>query len=212
MEDRLLRWVEPSIVAGFEAPAFDAAHVRTTLEHAGRSAQEHQRFLERWNGCYALNGALHLFGARADLPNQSLDRWNAPDGWRQSFGMLVETCWFFAENAFGDQFAYRDNKVWRLRVIDARFEPMATSFSEWLEATLLDPARWLSLDLFDACVRRLGPLPFGGHFGVPPTWAAPTPLRAELFDVLPARDNLELRAAASIFSATATRPGGFRPR
>ncbi len=210
--DRLLAWVEPSIVAAFQPPPFDPACAQATLEAAGRSADDHARFLQRWNGCYALNGALHVFGARPEPPNQSLDAWNRNDGWREGFGMLVEGCWFFAESAFGDQFGYRDGKVVRLRMLDARIEPVAPNFAAWLEAAFLDPPRWLSLDLFDAAVRRLGALPFGGHFGPPPTWPLGTPLRADALDVLPARDNLELRAASSIFSTTNTRPGGFRTR
>lgn len=196
----------------FVAPPFDPAAARATLDAAGRSADDHARFLQRWNGAYALGGALHLFGARTDMPNQSLDAWNRADGWRQAFGLLVEHCWFFAETAFGDQFAYRDNKVVRLRVFDARLEPIASSFNEWLEAVFLEPQRWLALDVFDAAVARLGPLPHGGQFGPPPTWNQGSALRAETLDVLPARDNLELRGAASIFSTTHTRPGFLRAR
>jgi hypothetical protein len=209
---RLLAWVEPSIVAEFVPPRFDAACARATLDAAGRSADDHARFLDRWNGCYAFGGALHVLGARPEPPNQSLDAWNRPDGWREAFGLLVEPCWFFAESAFGDQFGYRDGKVVRLRALEARVEPMASSFSQWLEAVFLDPQRWLSLDVFDAAVRRLGPLPFGGHFGPPPAWTQGSALRADQLDVLPARDNLELRGAASIFATSNTRPAFGRIR
>lgn len=211
-QSRLLTWVEPSIVAGFTPPPFDPACARATLDAAGRSADDHARFLQRWNGCYAFDGALHVLGARPEPPNQSLDAWNRADGWRQAFGLLIEYCWFFAETAFGDQFGYRDGKVVRLRVLEARIEPVATNFSEWIEAVFLDPHRWLSIDLFEAAVRRLGPLPFGGHFSPPPTWTQGSGLHAEHLDVMPARDNLELRGAASIFASTVTRPAFGRVR
>lgn len=209
---RLFAWVEPSIVAAFSPPPFDAICAQATLAAAGRSHDDHGAFLQRWNGAYAFDGALHILGARTEPPNQSLDAWNRPDGWRQSFGLLVEPCWFFAETAFGDQFGYRDGKVVRLRVYEARVEPMASSFAEWVEQVVLDPQRWLSLDVFEGAVRRLGPLPFGGHFGPPPTWTQGSNLRADQLDVMPSRDNLELRGAASIFATTNTRPAFGRPR
>lgn len=212
-QEGLLRWVASSIVGDFAAAPYDPACARATLEAAGRSADAHARFLQRWNGCYALGGALHVFGARPDPPNQSLDLWNRLDGWRQSFGLIAEGLWFFAENAFGDQFAYREGKVVRLKAAESRVEPVAASFAEWLEATLLDPQRWLALELFEACVARLGPLPPGGHFGPPPTHPAGAPLRAAVMEVLPARDNLELRAAsAAVGTLARTGTGPFRAR
>jgi hypothetical protein len=210
--DSLLRWVASSIAPGFEAPPYDAASARTTLEYAGRSVDTHTRLLQRWNGCYALQGSLHLFGARPEPPNQSLDLWNHPSGWRQAFGIVVENTWFFAESGFGDQFGYRDGKVVRLRLLDARIEPMAADFDEWLQSVFLEPQRWLSLDLFEACVQAHGPLPHGGHFGPAPTHVPGTALRAESLEVLPARDNLELRAASWSFTTVATRVGPFRGR
>ncbi len=210
---RLLAWVEPAIVSDFNPPPFDPSHARATLDAAGRSADDHTRFLSRWNGCYALNGALHLFGARPEPPNQSLDAWNRNDGWRASFGMLVEGCWFFAESAIGDQFGYRDGRVVRLRVLEARIEPVAATFSQWLESVLLDPHRWISIDVFEDAVRRHGPLPFGGHFGPPPTWVPSVGgLRGDQVVVLPARDNMELRGASSIFASSNTRPAFGRTR
>lgn len=202
---RLLAWVEPTIVPGGDAPPFDPAEARATMTAAGRSAEDHARFLQRWNGCYAMQGALHLLGARGDAPNQSLDAWNRPDGWRQSFGLLIDGVTFFADTGLGDQFGYRDGKVVRLRALDARLERMASSFGEWLELVFVEPARYLSLDLFEACVARLGPLPPGGHFAPPPTHAPGDPVIAGALEVMPCRDNLELRGAASMVVRGSTR-------
>jgi hypothetical protein len=195
---KLFAWVEPTIVAGQSAPAFEVDSARATMMAAGRSADDHTKFLRRWNGCYALQGALHLFGARSDVPNQSLDQWNRADGWRQSFGMLIDGVTFFADTGFGDQFGYRDGKVVRLRALDARVERMASSFTEWLELVFLEPSRYLSTDLFEACVARLGPLPPGGHFAPAPTHAPGDPVSVAALEVMPCRDNLELRGAASM--------------
>lgn len=199
--DRLLTWLEPLVAADPTTPPYDPAHARATLAAATeRSAADHERFLSRWNGCYALDGALHVFGARPEPPNQSLDAWNRHDGWRQSFGAMVDGVHFFAENAFGDQFGYRNHKVVRLRVFEGRLEPIASDFAEWLSLVAVEPARFLATDLFAQCVRRLGPLPVGGHFAPPPTWAPTTALRVDQMSVLPSRDNMELRGAASMMS------------
>lgn len=195
---KLLAWVEPTIVPGHAAPPFENAAATATLKAAGRSAEDHHRFLYRWNGCYALHGALHFFGARSDVPNQSLDLWNRPDGWRQSFGLLLDGVTFFADSGLGDQFGYRDGKVVRLRVLDAKVERLASSFGEWLEMLFVEPNRYLSMDLFGACVARLGPLPTGGHFAPPPTYSPGDAVDASQMEVMPCRDNLELRGAASM--------------
>jgi hypothetical protein len=156
--EALLAWIEPLVVPGFDPPPYDPQQARATLAAAGRSAADHERFLTRWNGCYALGGALHVLGAREAPPNQSLDAWNRADGWRQSFGALVEGVTFFAESAFGDQFGYRDGKVVRLRVFDGRIERLAADFAEWLGLRLTSSlARFLATDLFEQCVRRPRP-------------------------------------------------------
>jgi hypothetical protein len=200
--DRMLAWIEPLITPGFEAPPYAPAYAATTLKAAEWSAEHQERFLTRWNGCYALDGALHLFGARPDPPNQSLDAWNRPDGWRQSFGAMLDGVQFFAENAFGDQFGYRNKKVVRLRVFEGRLEPIASDFAEWLSLVAVEPARFLATDLFAQCVGRLGPLPFGGHFAPPPTWIPNTALRVDQMTLLPSRDNMEFRGAASMMSVS----------
>lgn len=202
--ERLLAWIEPLISTGFNAPPYAREHAEATLQAAESSADDHELFLRRWNGCYALGGALHIFGACVAPPNQSLDAWNRSDGWRLGFGPILDGVWFFGENAFGDQFGYRNKKVVKLRVFEARIEPIAASFSEWLGMVAMEPARFLATELFEQCVRTHGPLPFGGHFAPPPTWHPSEDLAVEEISVLPARDNMELRAAASMHSPTLT--------
>lgn len=205
---KLLAWVEPTIVPGHVAPPYDPGAAKATMTAAGRSADDHASFLRRWNGCYALQGALHVLGARGDVPNQSLDSWNRADGWRQSFGMLIDGVTFFADSGLGDQFGYRDGKIVRLRTLEARVERMASSFGEWLELIFVEPARYLSVELFDACVERLGPLPPGGYFAPPPTHAPGDPIIGREMEIMPCRDNLELRGAASMVVRGSRVPSG----
>ncbi len=203
--DRLIEWVAPSVAPEFAPPLFDEAAGRATLAAAGRSADDHARVLHRWNGAYALRGSLHLFGARTEPPNQSLDAWNAPGGWRQGFGATLDGVTLFAETAFGDQFGYRDGKVVWFHAMEARVERMASGFSEWLECVFIEPGRYLSIELFDACVAAHGPLPYGGHFAPRTPWRGDA-LTAGTVEVVPSRDSMERKAAASMTGVRARVP------
>lgn len=198
--DRLFVWVEPWIVPGFVCPPPDEDAAVNLFAAAGRSGADHARFLQRWNGCYALNNNLHVFGARDAPPNQSLDQWNRADGWRQSFGVGLEGIFFFAESGFGDQFGYRkDGKVVSLHAFEGRLERIASGFAEWLEFVFLEPARYLHAELFESCVQAQGPLPFGGHFVPDPqTFESTGTVDPRRVSVMPSRDSMELKGASSM--------------
>lgn len=192
--ERLMVWMEPTVDATFVAPPLDPAVAREVLSAAGRSEADHRRLLERWNGFYALDGLLHVFGACTSPPNHSLREWNRPEGWRSAWGRLTEGLTFFAEDAFGDQFAYRAGKVVRFRALQGGIEPMQATLVEWIEAVLLEPDYVLHKRLFDECVARHGPLPHGGHFapiGSPVAGRGIDPARVQ---VVPTRDSMEIKA------------------
>jgi hypothetical protein len=195
--DQLMVWMEPSIDAGYEAPAFDADVAREFIAAAGRSEGDHVKLLRRWNGFYALGGLLHVLGACVAPPNHSLREWNDPAGWRSAWGLRADGLAFFAQDAFGDQFAYRGGKVVRFRVATGTVDPLHATLREWIEAVLLEPDYVLPRKLFESCVQLHGPLPRGGHF------APVGPVsESELSDparyrVVPTRDNLEMRAVTA---------------
>ncbi len=191
---RLIVWMEGFVDRAFEPPPFDADIAAEFLPAAGRSEADHLALLMRSNGFYALEGLLHLFGACAAPPNHSLRAWNAPDGWRASWGRLTEGLTFFAEDGFGDQFAYRGGKIVRLKTLAGGIEVMQATLSEWIEAVLLEPEYMLHAKLFRQCVARLGPLPHGGHF-VPAAPIDPSlPIDPNVMTVMPARDSLDLKS------------------
>jgi hypothetical protein len=195
--DRLLLWMEPFVDRDFIPPPFDAAVAAEVLAAAGRSETVHTRLLQRWNGFYALGHLLHVFSACASPPNQSLLGWNADNGWRGSWGLSTEGLTFFAEDAFGDQFAYRAGKVVRLRTIIGGIEAMQTTLEEWIEAVLLEPEYILNRRLFDACVTRHGPLPAGGHFVPTVPLAVGDSIDPDRVQIVPARDSMEMKAVTA---------------
>ncbi|MDP3278580.1 MAG: hypothetical protein Q8Q09_25545 [Deltaproteobacteria bacterium] len=192
--DALLRFLLPYVDQGFDGPPYDASVGSILFEQAGRSAQLHERLLTGRNGFYAFNGLLHVLGACIEPPNHSLFRWNAPDGWRASWGYMCEGMSFFAQTAFGDQFAYRGGKIVRLRVLEGAVIASHASLEEWLQSVILDPEFTLDKRLFDACVQLHGALPYGGHFAPLPSYDYSLPLEAESVHVVPTRDSLETAA------------------
>jgi hypothetical protein len=193
--DRLLVWMEPYIDRSFVPQPFDLAVATDVLgPAAGRSLETHVRLLEQWNGFYALDRLLHVFGACEFPPNHSLRAWNASDGWRASWGRLTEGLTFFAEDAFGDQFAYRGGKIVRLRTLAGGIEVLHASLTEWIEAVLLEPEYVLNAKLYRACIAQLGPLPHGGHIVPTNQISTGEPLDPQHVAVTPARDSMEVKA------------------
>jgi hypothetical protein len=194
---RLLVWMEPWIDASFHAPAFDPSIAAEILPAAGRNEPAHAALLRRYNGFFALEGLLHVFGACAAPPNHSLRAWNAPDGWRAAWGLSTEGLTFFAEDAFGDQFGYRGGKIVRFRASIGRIEAMQATLEEWIEAVTLEPDYTLNQRVFRECVRAHGPLARGGHFVSNAPRVEGQPLDPATVTVVPSRDSLEMMAASA---------------
>src|SRR5215469_10978933 len=61
------------------------------------------RMLQRKNGFYAYESALHVFPLTGD-PGTGLEAWNAVPLWRDAYEDLGRDLLFFAEDALQDQF------------------------------------------------------------------------------------------------------------
>jgi hypothetical protein len=97
------------------------------------------------NGLTAFEGGLRIFGTTPGaLP--ALQDWNIQDGWRSEYRELIKkNLVFFAEDAFGNQFAFDDERVVYFDVENGRATPFANSFSHWLAIILEDPLDTLQL-------------------------------------------------------------------
>ncbi|MBL8679683.1 MAG: SMI1/KNR4 family protein [Myxococcales bacterium] len=191
--EALLRFVEPYLDKDFRPPLFDPTIAATVLPSAGRSQMLHDRVLRWHNGFYVFGGLLHVLGSCGTPPNHSILAWNDAGGWRRSFGPLTEGCVFFAQTAFGDQFAYRGGKIVRLRALEGRTDAMAASLDEWLQTVILDPDFALDKRLFDACVKVHGPLPHGGHFAPTMPYDPSLALDPARMQIAPTRDSMETK-------------------
>lgn len=150
---RLLEHRDPS----FDPPPFSASLAEEVLGPSGRPLTPHRRLLELCNGAYLFDHALHLFGACENPAWHSLRAWNATTTWRDAYGAATDGLCFFAEDAFGDQFAYNDHggAVVIFGAELGRVEPCAPSFLDWLETMLEHGPALLPIEYLDA-ERRQG--------------------------------------------------------
>lgn len=135
----------------YDPPAFSSEIAESVLGASGGQLTPHRRLLELANGAYLHGHALHLFGACAGPPWHSLAAWNAPDGWRSAYGPAAEGLVFFAEDAFGDQFAYTGvaGEVVVFEAETGRITPCAPHFLAWLEEMVERPGALLPVDVVE---------------------------------------------------------------
>ena len=157
---RLLELRDPA----FAPPPFDAAVAEAVLGPSGAMLTPHRRLLELVNGAYLHDHSLHLLGACEGPRWHSLRVWNARETWREVFGTVDEALVFFAEDAFGDQFAYNGvgGEVVVFEAEIGRVVPFAPSFTAWMEEMLERPTAILPIDVM-AHQRA------GGHLHTPGT-------------------------------------------
>ena len=128
-----------SFIVWSGGPSRDAAQALESWGAPGLA-----ELLSEHDGFVAFDGALRCFGLSAKrLP--SVASWNRADGWRTAYRDLTAGLFFFAEDIFGNQFAFEDGRVVRFLSETADREFMADSVEEWLTVVASDPDEQLSL-------------------------------------------------------------------
>ena len=133
----------------FVPPLLDAEIAERVLGPSGAPRTPHRRLLDAMNGGYFFGRALHLFGACDEPAWHSLARWNSASLWRDAYGDVARDLVVFAEDAFGDQFAYSGfgGEVVCLEGELGRVSSIAPHFVAWLEAVLAAPTEVLPIDV-----------------------------------------------------------------
>ncbi len=142
------------------------------------------RMLERKNGFYAFESALHVFPLTSELVNgSSLVEWNSDSLWRNDYGDLALGLLFFAEDIFQDQFCLSSSGVLRFNAATGGTKLMADSLENWAQIILRDhdhetgwkfASRWQAENGPLAPGKRLMPkIPFflGGAYSMENFWA-----------------------------------------
>jgi hypothetical protein len=104
----------------------------------GRTGQELTELLDARNGFYALESALHVFPAGQAFVGASLEDWNAPGGWRKAYGDMTASLFFFAEDVFGGQFAFKGDQVLTFEPETGEAKLLASSIEDWADQLLAD--------------------------------------------------------------------------
>ena len=129
---------------------------------AYRRGPELFRMLQRKNGFYAFEFALHVLPLSSN-PQTGLEGWNAPSLWRGEYQDLAEGLFFFAEDALQDQFCLscKDDRILRFHAETGISEPMGNSLDEWAEVILANFRIETGWPLLHEWQERYGPLPPG---------------------------------------------------
>ena len=90
------------------------------------------------NGFYAFDSALHVFPTGWAGDEVSIEQWNAPALWCDAYGDMTDGLLFFAEDAFGVQFALHQGAVVTFDPESGETESVARSLEGWASAVLED--------------------------------------------------------------------------
>jgi hypothetical protein len=119
--------------------------------------------LERKNGLYAFEGALHVLSAAGTALEKSLVDWNAESLWRRDYDGMADGAVHFAEDVFGTQFCVRDRSISTFDPETGAFEAMASDLDEWADKILEDYGVWTGYPLAHEWQVLHGPIPLGAR-------------------------------------------------
>ena len=146
--DKLLGLAGPALVD--DKPGID-------LIRRGPRAEELHSLLSARNGFMCFGSALHVLPSGED--ERSLEWWNTHELWRDSYEGMADGFLFFAEDAFGNQFGIRDDRVFFFDAETADTDVVAGSLEEWSKTLLSDYEQITGYPLARSWQEKNGPLP-----------------------------------------------------
>lgn len=117
------------------------------IDIGGGGTDQLVELLQDRNGFYAFESALHVLPsdcvnsaeqAQLNTWPMDLEQWNTDALWRNQFGPAANGLLFFAEDAFGEQFALFNGTVWRFDPESAERKEVAGDLDAWAEMILSD--------------------------------------------------------------------------
>lgn len=137
----------------------DSRPIAATFTALGQRGSELLAVLEERNGFFAFESALLVRPSGLSKRVRSLESWNAPGLWRDSYeGTPLQAGFFFAEDAFGGQFALAPSGVSSVNPETGEGQLVAADLEEWAEIVLKDPAYMTGHPLAHAWQEQHGPL------------------------------------------------------
>jgi hypothetical protein len=126
--------------SSLHAPAIPIENA--AMEQIAAISHQYAIFLkEHSNGGYFYNNALHLLGSNeGDL---DFDIFVFNHFVKDIYKSKVDGFFFFAEDLFGQLYAFRDSKVFLFFIDAAEYELVADSFEDWIDIVINDPDYYL---------------------------------------------------------------------
>lgn len=130
-KDKLLSISSEPISTNLSVKDFSCFHQFPLME-------ELNTLLEKKNGFYSFESALHLYPFETVGDNIGLLDWNEHALWISAYEGLASDGVYFAEDLFGSQFCIKHDGIYLFDPEVATSEKIAGSINEWCDAILKD--------------------------------------------------------------------------
>lgn len=145
-----------ALASGSIAPAEVA---RASVDRLPKAARALAPLLLERNGFYAFDDALHLLALGATDEIDCL-AWNLQP-WRREYSRAIKDVFFFAEDAFANQYGVENQDIIRLDPETGAIDKLGNGLEAWA-AAILDDSRWLTgWPMVHQWVAANGPIPRG---------------------------------------------------
>lgn len=131
------------------------------LDVSGRLGGQIRSLLRLRNGFYAFESALHVFPACRSGRHMTVRQWNSPDLWLAEYADLAEGAFFFAEDAFGNQFCIHDGRVCSFDAETGELSELADDVELWAGRVLEERNILTGYPLLHEWQKRNGAMPVG---------------------------------------------------
>ena len=156
---------------------------------------ELSELLSARNGLYAFEGALHVFPDRGERGGFGLVEWNQRELWMSAYGdILPSGLLFFAEDAFGGQFAITDGVVVSFEPETGELAHVGDSLLEWAQAILVNYEYMTGHPLAHAWQVRYGALTAGYRLNPRIPFVCGGEYSVENLNAVPSDEGLRQRA------------------
>ncbi len=117
--------------------------------------------LNKRNGFYCFESALHVFPVETDGEEIGLIDWNDKGLWIECYDDLARNALFFAEDVSGGQFCIKEDGIYTFDPETGAFDYLAPDINEWCKLILEDFEVLTGYPLANAWQKKYGSIPPG---------------------------------------------------
>lgn len=124
---------------------------------------EYFEYIKSYNGGYYFLSSLHLYGINRDFTYHDIYYMN--DLISSAYQKLIKGLYFFAEDIFGNLFAFSlDNNIVFFNIETAEKEVIASGFTNWQETVIKEAAYYTGKQFVEEDVTLIEPLMHGKRY------------------------------------------------